>query len=292
MKELKLRNGQWTIGHLFCEKEEDHRKSVNIAWTVILPKTWCVLEQFKDNQEVILLIQSCKTMYCYDKTYEKDFTEYIYHTGKMREMHSMTRCVDPKRKKSPKGQTICVLHYSEPDGRRSKYGGKSAKDHSILVQFKARSGKREDCNFLKHDLTQSFSTTHCLREDEWRPKPQGIPISQGTSDHAETEFAKWITGSSWSRSKKILKPPERIGKTLRETCCGSIDDRILGIPLSVVQQQDTNRNVQKIIHKFDNHSNKESFLHDLKKTEEFNKFSENSRKLIVDMNNTPTFPSL
>ena len=34
--------------------------------------------------------------------------------------------------------------------------------HSILVHFIARS-KKEDCNFIKQDQTQLFSTTHCLQ---------------------------------------------------------------------------------------------------------------------------------
>ena len=40
-------------------------------------------------------------------------------------------------------------------------------------------------------------------------------VSQPTkisSSHAETELAKWTTGSTWSRSKRILRPPKRIGK--------------------------------------------------------------------------------
>ena len=40
---------------------------------------------------------------------------------------------------------------------------------------------------------------------------------------------------------------------------------------------------------FESHPNKESFLQDLNKTEEINKFSEKSQKLIPDMNNTETF---
>ena len=46
------------------------------------------------------------------------------------------RWIDPRRKKSQKGKTICVFHCSEPDGRRSEYGGncmrlQQAKDRSI-----------------------------------------------------------------------------------------------------------------------------------------------------------------
>ena len=76
-----------------------------------------------------------------------------------------------------------------------------------------------------------------------------------------------------------------------ETCRGNIDYRIPGIPLSVVQQQDTNRTVtiKKLIQKFESHPNKKSFLQDLNKTDKINKFSQESQKLIADMNNTEIF---
>ena len=61
--------------------------------------------------------------------------------------------------------------------------------------------------------------------------------------------------------------------------------------LSEVQQQDTNRKemVKKLIQKFESHPNKKSFLQDLNKTDKINKFSEESQKLIADMNNTEIF---
>ena len=64
-----------------------------------------------------------------------------------------------------------------------------------------------------------------------------------------------------------------------ETSSGNVDYRILGIPHSTVQQQDTNHKetVKKLIQQFDNHPNEESFLQDLKKTEKINTFSESRR---------------
>ena len=54
----------------------------------------------QDIQEVISLILNCKTLYCYQRA-------------------SLSTCkwIDPGRKKSQKGKTICVFHDSEPDGR-------------------------------------------------------------------------------------------------------------------------------------------------------------------------------
>ena len=46
---------------------------------------------------------------------------------------------------------------------------------------------------------------------------------------------------------------------------------------------------KKLIQQFENHPNKESFLQDLNKTQEINKFSEKSKKLITDMVNTEIF---
>ena len=67
-----------------------------------------------------------------------------------------------------------------------------------------------------------------------------------------------------------------------------MDYRILGIPLSAVEQQDTNRKdkVKRLIQQFENHPNKEQ---DLNHTEKIYKFLEKSQELIADMNNTEIF---
>ena len=66
---------------------------------------------------------------------------------------------------------------------------------------------------------------------------------------------------------------------------------IPGIPLSVVEQQDTNRQikVKKLIEKFEKHQHKESFIQDVSQTQKINKFSKESQELIADMNNTEIF---
>ena len=83
----------------------------------------------------------------------------------------------------------------------------------------------------------------------------------------------------------------RGSKSCRETWSNNVDYRIPGIPLSAVEQQDTNRKdeVKKLIQQFENHPNKESFLQDLKQTEKINKFSEKSQELIAVMHNTEIF---
>ena len=60
--------GQLKIGYLFWpEEEEDKRKGFNFVWTLTLPDTFWISEQSKDILVVLLLILSCKTMYCYQK---------------------------------------------------------------------------------------------------------------------------------------------------------------------------------------------------------------------------------
>ena len=76
-----------------------------------------------------------------------------------------------------------------------------------------------------------------------------------------------------------------------ENGSNTVDYRNIGALLSTVEQQDTHRKdkVKKLIEKFENHPNKESFLRDFKQTKEINEFSKESQDLIADMNNTEIF---
>ena len=66
----------------------------------------------------------------------EDFTEYIHHVGNVSGIGvNNQKWIDPRRKKSQKGQAIRVFRCSEPDGRRSKYGRNSMR----LGQTKDRS---------------------------------------------------------------------------------------------------------------------------------------------------------
>ena len=92
------------------------------------------------------------------------------------------------------------------------------------------------------------------------------------------------------QSQDARSPPSK-SKSYRETWNNAVDYRIPGIPLSAVEQQDTNRQnkVKKLIEKFKSHQHKASFIQNLTQTEEINKFSEESQDLIADMNNTEIF---
>ena len=213
MEELKAKfdgTSQWPINDwITClAKGGGPKKGFNITWTLTLPSTSCISEQFRDIQEVISLILHCKTMYC---------------------------C---QRKKPPKGQAVRVFHCSEPDGRRSKHGRNSmrlgqAKDrtvqmyletssiYSVLVQFRPRSEER--IAILSNTITCNRSLQHTTCELHrkryaWRlSRSYTIKYTnlQGCSSYPEAEFAMWATGSTWAKSKKILWPPKRSGKLRR-----------------------------------------------------------------------------
>ena len=73
-----------------------------------------------------------------------------------------------------------------------------------------------------------------------------------------------------------------------ETGSNTVDYRILGVPISAVEQQDTHRKdkVKKLIEQFENHPNKESFLQNFKQMKDINVFSKRSQNIIAGMNNT------
>ena len=61
-----LRSGYLEIGYQLWQNEE-RRKDFNIARIQTLPINSCTFTQFKDMQEIMLLILHCKTMYYYRK---------------------------------------------------------------------------------------------------------------------------------------------------------------------------------------------------------------------------------
>ena len=72
---------------------------------------------------------------------------------------------------------------------------------------------------------------------------------------------------------------------------GEIDFRIQGLPHSAVQEHDHIRKqaVQKLIHQFENHPNKEALQEDQQQKSAFNPFSEKSKKIIYSMGNMEHF---
>ena len=69
-----------------------------------------------------------------------------------------------------------------------------------------------------------------------------------------------------------------------------MDCRVPGISLSTVQQHEQRQHtVAKLIEMFELHQHKEQFLNDMSQTQEINRFSEASQKLLQDMDQTEIF---
>ena len=157
--------------------------------------------------------------------------------------------------------------------------------------------RRKDCNFIKHDHTQSFSATQNLRFVLWKRYTWRLRRSYTTKSSKLQGWLKFF----WSRIRKVDKrikaearksfDHQSVSGSYGETRSGNVDYRIPGIPQSTVQQQNTNRKetVKKLIQQFENHPNQESFLQDLIETEKTNTFSEESKKLITNVGNTEIF---
>ena len=110
----------------------------------------------------------------------ENFTEFIYHVGTVSEIHSIIRSgLIPGGRSLKRDRQSVFFHCSEPDGRRSKiwkelntiWTNPESHRRNILGDLiKIRcigaiksSLRRKDCNFIKHDHTQSLFQTHYLR---------------------------------------------------------------------------------------------------------------------------------
>ena len=217
----------------------------------------------------------------------------------------------PEEEVSKRNKPIC----SEPDGRRSKDGRNSirlgqAKDRTIQkdlrhliktpvywcklklahkkgLQFYQR---RSHAIVLYNTLAAICMEKAVCMKTKGVAFPQSKSVSKVASCYTGAEFAKWTTGSTWTRSKKILttKAHREVTRKLRS---GNIDCRIPSIPHSTVQQLDNESQgkSKSWFSSFEKHPNKSFFLQDLNKTEKSNTFSEKSKKLITDMGNTEIF---
>ena len=101
----------------------------------------------------------------------------------------------------------------------------------------------------------------------------------------------WFTRSTCTRSKRSSWESQQDAESYGETRSNTADCRILGISISTVKLQDARpqNNVTKLIAMFEKHQHKEQVLKDLSQKQEINKFSEESQKLLDDMNFTEIF---
>ena len=183
--------------------------------------------------------------------------------------------ISSRRKKPQKRKSSGILHHSEPDGRRIWYGRNSMRSdetkdrapqehletpskYCVLVQFEARSRERLAI-FLTSAVACSRSLQHTtcslhwesgMYEDTGWALPKGsltptVPrvVLKSSSQYGQQDPQSQDARSSWE--------PSNDSKSFRETWNNTVDYRISGAPLSVVEQQATTREntVKKLIDK-------------------------------------------
>ena len=94
------------------------------------------------------------------------------------------------------------------------------------------------------------------------------------------------------RPSSILASTEKpVAVERTKKLVGEIDFRIQELPHSTVQEQDHTRKeaVQKLIHQFETHPNREALQTDMKQNNAFNPSSEQSEEMIYRMGNMEYF---
>ena len=167
----------------------------------------------------------------------------------------------------------------------------------ILVQFEARQERGLQFYQTRSHAVVLFNTlpTACIEkaicmktQEELYQKIRLTPrvpraVLKSNSQKGLQDPQNQDARSSWE--------PSSDSKSYGEICNNTVDHRILGVPLSAAEQQNTTceNKVKRLIEKFENHKLKESFIQNSRQTEKINKFSKESQDLIADMNNTEIF---
>ena len=236
------------------KKEEESRKGFNIiAWIQTFPATSCISEQFKDIQEIMLLILSCETM---------GFTEYIYHVGNASEMNSIIRSglipggrrlkrgsqsvfltmTNPMEKDNGMVKTPCDL--TSQGSRHTRILGNIFK--TLFIGAISSSLRGQDCNFIKHCHMQSFSTAFCppfaLRKRYvWKRRRSSTKKNASLQDchklysKRTSNMVNKIHKAMTQNHLKTIKRFEEKQGNLEN----AVDYRIPGVPFSVLKQKDT-----------------------------------------------------
>ena len=96
----------WRLDNLSGKGMRTEEMVSVLLWTLTLPSTSCISEQFRNIQQVTSLILHCKTMCCCKRTSPSTSC----HVGNISEIHSNNqKWIDPRRKKSPKKQAVRVF---------------------------------------------------------------------------------------------------------------------------------------------------------------------------------------
>ena len=214
---LILCSGQPVLGWILWQKEEERRRGFNTAWILIHPMKSCTSEQFKAIQiarQYIVAGWLCRV--------------HLPHRERLRDAFHYSKWTDPRWKKQQKGQTVSVLHGSEPDGhstwskrswiRYAQTQNRTVQTHleissqySILVQFNACSDK--GIALLSNSVACNYSFRHTtsdlyLHENKGRTLLHNFQVSQVTSRSTCAELATRSEGCTCFRFEKIRWPWE------------------------------------------------------------------------------------
>ena len=125
-----------------------------------------------------------------------------------------------------------------------------------------------------------------IRKVRRRIVQQNVSVSYCTAKNCtEAEVVLWRPGHYKLRRENFDLSGRHNegcdGGMYKETCRGEIDFRIQGLPHSAVQEHDHIRKeaVQKWIHQFETHPNKEALQADLEQNRAFNPVIEQSKEM-------------
>ena len=130
-----------------------------------------------------------------------------------------------------------------------------------------------------------------MYENYGRAPPEGTLDSKSAMSCFKKSNSQYGLQDPQNQDARSLWEPSSNSNIFGETCDSTVDHRIVGVPLSAVEPQNTTseNKVKKLIEKFENHKNKHSLIQDLRQTEKINKFSKESQDLTADMDNTEIF---
>ena len=160
--------------------------------------------------------------------------------------------------------------------------------HIVLVLLKSRSDSRIAVLSNTIKMRSSFTTLVIRKtgEELYSKTYQSPTVPQRIVLKPNLNCERQDTRCSYARTSfdHSSKHKENChGGRYRETCRGEIDFRIHGLLHSAVQER--KEAVQKMIHQFETHPNKEALQADLKQNRAFNPFSEQSKEMIYSMGN-------
>ena len=223
-----LRNGYLKIGCQLLQKEEERRNDLNIVWIQTLPINSCTFAQFKDIQEIMLLILHCKTMYYYRNDLPNTST-----TSGTRLNFWMTNGLIQGRTSLNRGRQAVFFTTVNPmdDGYGMGETARNLTKPRIMPNkntLKRLQNTIHGCNVklaqekdLQFTVTCSRSLQHIVCSLHWESDmhenlgwalPEGALNSESATSRARIELPIWSTRSTKPRSKIVFGNIKRFEK--------------------------------------------------------------------------------